>query len=347
MLSVIVTNRNEPLIGWTVRRAIETADCPIEVIVVDDGSDIKPPEFCHAPLGTRLIPVRPATGLGYCRDAGLRNAIHQPCLVLDAHMNFEEGDHWASRMVAYCQAHPTHIGCAVSVQLDHDAVPLHQQMDMQFRWETGAAVPRAAYYGARIELATDPAPGKLWRPFPCKWHGEYQELIKTGEAGIIQCILGGAYLIDRDWYLDGLRRPWQENRGWGTSEQTIAIPNWLCGGESVLLPIRIGHQYRTGKQALCPWYRPEVKADELLEERIVWNRWKIIEMLPMAEGLRRNMHVLLRQNSPAPRYTAAVAHDHDQTAKYREFLASQRRTMSDYFERWEMQDQVKQLDGGK
>ena len=334
MLSVIITNRNEPMLPFTVRRIQETADCKVEIIVVDDGSDQAIPEL----PGVKIIPIKEPTGLAYCRDVGIEAASNDACLILDAHMNFHP-DNWASYSVEFSQSYREGIGCAVSTQLDSDPWnDTGRQMSMLARREPDPGEKggwilkkRSAYYGARIETICT----KTARPFPCKWNGDYKELIKDGEPGVIQCILGGAYVLSRAWYLQGLQRPWRANRGWGTSEQSIAIPNWLCGGESYLMPIEIGHQYRTGKQGRVPY-----QVREKMEVQILWNRFKIIEVLPMDEELRRDMHDALRHSCPTMRYQAMRTMDKGYCREYRHFLSRQKRKVGAYFERFGMSTEI-------
>ena len=342
-LSVILTNRNEAMCVFTCKRILESATCPVQVIVVDDGSTRA---LRDMPAEVLMIEQPEPIGLAYCRDVGMLAAKHEACLVLDAHMNFHDDD-WAPYCRDFAIDNPRALGCAVSVHLDSDPgnTPA-QQMDMVHRWtvvnQGREKEPRgrSKYYGARIELR-DP---KYFRPFPCKWNGRYQDLIADGTPGTIQTILWGAYVLNRQWYIDGLKRPWELNRGWGTSEQTISIPNWLCGGESMLLPVEIGHQYRTGNRVRVPY-----SVSERMEEAILWNRWKIVETLPMSRAITQGLHAMLRDAHPADldRYHNMLARFGEyllQIRAYRDYLGSQPRTMADYFERWDMDTALPSLD---
>jgi glycosyltransferase involved in cell wall biosynthesis len=323
-LSIVITNRDEPMLPFTVRRIHETASVPVEVIVVDDGSR-RPPEID----GAMTIPLYEPTGLAYARDLGIMAAQSDAVLILDAHMNFHDDD-WADYCADYAMSYPAHIGCAVSVQLDSDpgATP-SQQMDMGQRWNNGEPSPRAKYYGAKIETVCQ----KTGRPFPCKWHGQYRDLIEHGDFGEIQCILGGAYVLNRNWYVDTLKRPWQPNRGWGTSEQTIAMPNWLMGGKSTLLPIEIGHQYRTGRQDLVPY-----TVGENMEARILWNRYKLIRSLPLPADLEGKLLDRCLGTQPGTRIDAMLNNEATfDCAEYRAYLHDHgKRSWAEYAERWEM-----------
>ena len=64
----------------------------------------------------------------------------------------------------------------------------------------------------------------------------------------------------------------------------------------MLLPIEIGHQYRTGKQSRVPW-TPLGRPTEEEEVAILWNRWKMIEMLPLPVRIAKWLHDELRTHS--------------------------------------------------
>jgi glycosyltransferase involved in cell wall biosynthesis len=150
-LSVVIVNRDEPLCEFTARRVLETADVPVEVIVVDDGSRKRP----KLPDGVRLIEI-PTTGLAFARHVGITSAKNEAILLLDAHCNFHNaGPHsrWASKTVEWLDHEPRGIACYTSVQLDSDPRnSVAEQMDMQTRthWTDGGKVrrPRTAYHGA-------------------------------------------------------------------------------------------------------------------------------------------------------------------------------------------------------
>jgi hypothetical protein len=55
---------------------------------------------------------------------------------------------------------------------------------------------------------------------------------KSDAVGQIPCVMGACYGITRDWYMNGLRRPWQYGTGWGCDEELISAATWLRGGIS-------------------------------------------------------------------------------------------------------------------
>lgn len=76
--------------------------------------------------------------------------------------------------------------------------------------------------------------GDLANPkvFVSKWR--YQTDQKKTHA--VPNILGGCYAMSKDWYISGLNSVWQYHKGWGKSEQMIALMNYYMGGECVCIP---------------------------------------------------------------------------------------------------------------
>lgn len=225
MLSVVVPYRNEDMLDFTVRRLHETVCVPYEIITVDDGSDMP----VDIPSGVRHIRFHQPLGAQLARHTGIEAARYDTVLVMDAHMNFRDDD-WASRLVDYSLANPTHVGCVRTLLLERD------RMDM----DDGGG----PYCGAHIvdaELREDPQLHYVTarRVLVDKWNTSRT----TGEVG---CVLGGAYFMSRQWYLETLLAPWAELRGWGVLEANISIPNYLLGGKNVCIDVEIGHMFREG-----------------------------------------------------------------------------------------------------
>ena len=104
------------------------------------------------------------------------------------------------------------------------------------------------------------------------------------------------------------------------------------GGESVLLPVEIGHQYRTGKQCRVPY-----GVDEEMERRILWNRYKLVVILPIAPALREKFIKRLASATYRHRFEPMLAMDKGQLAHYHQFLRDEgKATMAEYFERYDM-----------
>lgn len=218
-LSAIIPCRNEAKCGWTARRVLET--CPdAEVIVVEDGCTARHGDM---PDGVNVIGRRgksegKAVGNCFSRDEGIMAATGDCMVILDAHVNFD-GPDWADAARTF--AATDGIACFHCLGLSEG------QMDM--------AQGNGLYHGARIKW-TDVSHSRP-RILPGRWAD-----FKPGPIG---CLMGGAYVVRKDWYVDGLKRCWRNLVGWGHSEPYISLVNYLAGGECHLLPPRVGHMFRS------------------------------------------------------------------------------------------------------
>ena len=149
-----------------------------------------------------IIAIRdePMVGIGFRRDQGIKRASFPVVFLLDAHMGFQEG--FFHSMAALVEENRKTIACSVCRSLNEDlsAGNIHGK-------------------GAFIHEIMDK------KPLLSRWN---QDELQPGG------ILGGAYALNRDWYIDGLNCPWQYHRFWGKSEQIIAITNWIMGGKNVV-----------------------------------------------------------------------------------------------------------------
>ena len=217
--SIIITNRDEQHLKQTVDRIRATAN-PDEILVVNDGCDEQDVDAVN------LMPWSKPRGVQQCRDYGIEDARNQTLIIMDAHMQFRD-DGWASKMARWSESNETAIGCAICVSICPVTYEIvedcpHCEKKAQRLADMGAAIkPIVKRYGATVGKTIE-ARGEH-RLFPSKWN--YTEV-----RGEVQSVLGGCYVINRDWYLHGLKRPWRGMRSWGMSEQTISIVNWLCGG---------------------------------------------------------------------------------------------------------------------
>ena len=224
MLTVVIPFRNEDMLDFTIRRIQETADVPVEIITVDDGSDVK----IKYPMPDQAITLSDPVGNCFARDIGIEAASNDAVFIIDAHMNFPPG--WASWLVDNFNAgSKKRVSCTVC--------PVLNREDMEMR------PGRSKYHGAYLKW-TDTSFGRR-RALPNKW-GPFVAPCQVG------CVLGGAYLLSRDWYMQ-LGRPWKYMRDWGHSEQIISLVNYLVGGENWILDIEIGHMFRTGKFNEVPY----------------------------------------------------------------------------------------------
>jgi glycosyltransferase involved in cell wall biosynthesis len=232
MLSIVIPYRNEEMLAFTVSRLQATVTVPYEIITVDDGSD----KEIEVPDSTRHLRLHQPMGVDIARNIGIRAARYDTVLVIDAHMNFWDDD-WAARLVEYNLNFPTHIACTVSVRLTPEQMEMSEAEGHQW----GA-------YLTPTKVTYDPGlhPAMRRSIFVPHWN----ESETLGEIG---CILGGAYLLSRRWYIDVLHAPWQYLRGWGSSEPLISVVNYMMDGQNVCLDLEIGHMYRSGRYDLVPY----------------------------------------------------------------------------------------------
>lgn len=296
-LTVVIPTRNEPRTWWTVANVLRGTRVPTEVLVVDDGSDARNFEE-EATTGEVANELRTALGenprprevdwsltvhrlkqpVGNCfaRDAGIRRARFPSVLVLDAHCGFwgsGPGSEWSEAFARYGVERPRNLGCAVSVQL------------RESRGDTPAVLrcedAPGRYWGAHLELSQVTSTGEhrilqgVWNRgldlrralgYTCEpgnGNGNRSRPDPAAPPVRVGCLMGGAYVLNRDRYV-ATGGVWANLRTWGTSEPVISVWNWLCGGESELLPVEVGHVYRTGQQDRVPWTHRDVD--------VLWNQ---------------------------------------------------------------------------
>ena len=273
-LSVVIPTRNEPLTWWTVCNLWRAADgVPLDVIIVDDGSDIDITSIEHWPEAATKKPSNCAlriladdTGpIGNCyrRDQGILAAQYDAVLVLDAHCNMLSGV--PAELLAWYNHAPAVISCTMSAQLSS-----HED-----RYEMADA-KGSPYVGAYIQASQLTSQGE-YRIIQGVWtrRSDVREQLAEGAAADIGCLMGGAYLMSQANYAFGLCRPWQYNRGWGTSEPVIAIAQAAADQPIQVIPVLIGHDYRSGKQHLVPYRVPPVHhiiANQLLAAAMMYGR---------------------------------------------------------------------------
>ena len=266
-ITVVIPTRNEDLLEWTIAGAVVTAGAPIRVIAITDGDtrEYRLPDYW--PHGSRVTLVRNAAQRGNCacRDQGIELAGQGPVLLLDAHMSFREIG-WAAPLADWSAGHPTALTCFIMVSLRRDNMRPH-------------CPTHSRYYGCRTPYSDRDSQGK-YNCFPVKWgcSDEHKASLQAGKPTETQTILGGAYLLDAGHYLTTLRRPWQHSLGWGTSEQTVSLPNSMLGHRNYVYPMEVGHCYRDGVKARVPY------ASSLWH--LYYNQRRLIEMLPLPADTR-------------------------------------------------------------
>jgi glycosyltransferase involved in cell wall biosynthesis len=326
-LSIIIPARDESLLWFTIQRLKETrGKMPLEIIVMDDGSQTKYDlPHSESDCTIRLFRREDSLGVDASRDAGILKASNPACLVIDGHCNFwGELNPWPEILVTHATEYPQDFGCCVCVGL---AGP--DRYDMHGYWFDDHGKHRFRQhdrcYGAHIRLKDHD--GSANRIFCDKWNSnpDLCHGVKQGMVQEVGCPLGGAYLLNREWYLDGLKRPWHGLKGWGTSEIALALPNWLMGGRNVLLPVEIGHAFRTGSPyTLENW-------------KILFNQLRLLAILPVSEEFRIGMLDYLRENkwSDAMWDKAKTELQAERTwPAYLELLAKAPRSFAEWRKEW-------------
>lgn len=239
-VTVIIPARVEKYLGWTIDNVKRTAP-GAEIIVIHDGwtdGILKRDDII------RHVPWVTPQGVGQSREFGIMAASNDACVLLDAHMDFIPG--WIEAMQDELSKNKKAIICTKSAVLREDRMNINNPEKIQ----GGAAI----MFDSTVPFDPD------WQPH------------KPGE---VQCILGGAYMLSRDWYINGLKRPWHNAYGWGSSEQVISLVNWFLGGQNILADCLSGHLYRRAQEVIETRFTPMTRAG------MWYNRMRFIDLLPV------------------------------------------------------------------
>jgi glycosyltransferase involved in cell wall biosynthesis len=299
-LTVAIPSRSDRPDPWLLKTVLgidATCASRPEVVVLRDASAPDP----ALPRWVRQVVSPEPVGTSRARHLAILAASNDAIVTCDAHMVFPQG--WAQDIADELAGRSQALLCCRMGHLDAG------------RNETlGPQTPTSS--GARIVTAVSNGGGETFA-IAARWHPH--------AVGPIPAIMGACYAISRRWYIDGLGSPWAAGMGWGCDEETISIANWLCGGETRLLPTVVGHVFGTGQH--MPW-----TTDDLA--RVWFNRVRIVDELPMhpatRERLRRGVldcpavaqylpivERLIRQRAPA------------NTAR-RKFLEATKKTFEDF-----------------
>lgn len=248
--TVVIPCAGDPYLRATVEWILES-ESKARVIVVLDGDTPK--------LGmrdNRLGQVRPSAeqrGVGPCRDVGIAYSDTEFVVLMDSHTKGLPG--WGQALVKPLTRRKRTITCAYCGVSHRDG--------------HGGWTDRSYYYsGGRVRYQTEQG----W-PLEPGW-------MRTVEPGAeLGCALGGTYALRKSRYNE-IGVPWRRAWGWGTSEQTLCMVNWLMGGKTVLAGSWTDHifydraerkPYRTPKLLKCGW---------------IYNRLRLIDILPIPDAER-------------------------------------------------------------
>lgn len=296
-LSIVLTCRNETLLGQTIRRARATCGCQVEFIVVHDG----PPSECDDD-GKDIRQFNPwprSCGVQAARHFGISKAAGDVIFVTDAHVDFRDGSEWGRDLMAHIAAHPQDVTCGKC---------WHNQ-SMSFDVADG-------YTGARFHWAV--VENGVRTVLCGKW-----ATAKTGQE--ISCIMGASYGFSRRWYMHGLRGPWQYGTGWGHDEETLSAVNWLCGGRNIMAGPDVAHLWRTRS----PWKQTHAESAKM------WaNRERLIHMLPFSHTEREYLLGWLAQNQIVINLRGEIDRFVGDVSAMNAHLRNQRRTTDDWKREW-------------
>lgn len=153
-------------------------------------------------------------GVGIMRDRGIKKAANDTVIVADAHMSFAKN--CFERMADEVEKNPKHLVCVACPGLNPDT--LKPNSEQRYGADLYEVVPGGDLANPKI--------------FVSKWRYETDQK----KTHTVPNILGGCYAMSKDWYINGLNSVWQYHRGWGKSEQMLALMNYYMGGQCVCIP---------------------------------------------------------------------------------------------------------------
>jgi glycosyltransferase involved in cell wall biosynthesis len=228
-LSVVipVVNDNEEL-NLTIKSIRETSPQNVEIIVVDDFSDV-PVKIEDSTV--KLIRREERIGAGNSKHVGVEVAKSKHILIIDSHMRFVLG--WFEEAMKLVPNSPKTLWCTVCLGLNES------NMD--------CSKAKGSYYGADLILYE---PEKK-RVFQGVWTNR-----KPGENYEVSCVMGACYFVHKDYFLSigGTK----DHKKWGSLEPLLSLKYWLSGGEvRVMTNAKIGHKFREKSP-----YLPDIKCIE-------------------------------------------------------------------------------------
>jgi glycosyltransferase involved in cell wall biosynthesis len=223
MISVCIPVRNDPVeANATIRSVRETAGGQVELIILDDGSDI-PLKIDDPDVVFRRINGR--AGVGPARHICATMASQYHLFFLDSHMRLPQG--WYEKAIAKLESNPDTLWSCSCAVLNENQMDLSKATSIQH----GASIN---FFGPHKKK---PQEMQVLEP---NWLSAPQH---PPDGGEIQCVLGAAYLMPRSLFfrVGGMRML----RDWGVSDIYLSLKVWLAGGECRLArDIVCGHQFR-------------------------------------------------------------------------------------------------------
>lgn len=210
-----VLNDNEE-VNLTIQSIYETSPSNVEIIVIDDASDI-PVTLNDSRVTLKRLPFR--IGAGQARHFGATVATSDYLLFTDSHMRFDEN--WFNNAMERLTKTPKTLWCGVCAGLSEGNMDLKKH--------------KGSYTGADFVLYAT----KNNTVFDGVWRKE----VKDQDDYEISCVMGACYFMHKSWYfyIKGL----QQTTMWGSEEPILSLKTWLAGGEVRLMKsVRVGHKFR-------------------------------------------------------------------------------------------------------
>ncbi len=216
MISVIfpILNENPEFIDKTIKSVLDTSPSDVEIIAVDDHSDIEPQfEYKNKVIFERN---KFRMGTSASRHVGACLSSKKHFFLTDSHVLFQQG--WYEEVLKSLENNPQSLYCGICLGLT----------ERNFNLATYAG----RYCGARLFLHEED------QILDGKWIAEQEP-----NEYEISCVMGANYFINRDWFFK--IRGMSDMKMWGSDEPCLSLKTWLAGGNvKINKNVVIGHMFR-------------------------------------------------------------------------------------------------------
>lgn len=218
ILSIIITSLNENLnrLNRTIQTLQNSSDKNVEIIVIDDCSDIPVSDIDKS---VKLVRNSIRLGCAQSRHFGATIASGKYILFTDAHMIYHP--EWYSSFLKIIDGLDDNVAiCGTCLGLDDD----HTELDKSC----------GEYLGARLSLYNK----RENQIIEGKWIPK-----KDGDLYEISCMMGAIYFINKNYFLK--LRGLSELKMWGSDEPCLALKILQSGGKMIVSKeIKAGHFFR-------------------------------------------------------------------------------------------------------
>ncbi len=263
-LSVIIPFYNENIeVESTLKSIQNTADEPVDIVMVNDGSD----DVCdYEKIAYRYSAIyiehAQRLGSGIAKQIGIDACQTPYFLVIDAHMRFYQND-WCKNIIRAIEKDKRAIYCCCCKVWDY---------------ETKQEVPlKNIRYGASLQFFQIEKRNIL-EPVWIKENVWGEDLVVD-----VPCLLGACYAATKEYwnYLKG----YKGLRLYGCEEFYISLKTWMEGGHCRLIKnIEIGHLFKKDS-----FFTMEIN-------ELFYNKMVIIETLFPEEMKRKYIRALKAMN---------------------------------------------------